>query len=137
MESQQVYRFTDRTRPRGVPVSQKSSETTLGLDPQDVQAESSAAATAWMHPNGHPRRGRPPKMSPQEVLDRIRRLAGSRDGLFRVHHRNSSLYSRARRSFGSWSAAVQAAGLDYSEALMGARRRALKSRRRRSRRTGR
>jgi hypothetical protein len=117
-------------------VFQKSSETVVSLDPNDLQAESSEAAAAWMHPDGHPRRGRPPKMSPQEVLDRIRRLAGSREGLFRVHHRNSSLYSRARRSFGSWSAAVRAAGLDYSEALVGARRRALKARRRRSRRAG-
>lgn len=80
------------------------------------------------------RRGRPPKMSSQELLDRIRRLADSRSGLFRVHERNTSLYASARRKFGSWSAAVQAAGLDYRETLNGARQRSVKTRRRRSRR---
>ena len=77
-----------------------------------------------------PRRGRPREMSDQKLLERIRSLAESSDGLFRVHDRNLSLYSRARRSFGSWSAAVQAAGLDYLEAVSGARLRSLRTRRR-------
>jgi hypothetical protein len=72
-------------------------------------------------------------MSGPELLYRIRRLADSREGLFRVHRRNSGLYARARRTFGSWSAAVKAAGLDYHQALNVARQRALKARRRRSR----
>ncbi len=88
----------------------------------------------WMSALAPRRPGRPLEMSAEELIERIRRIAGSREGLFRVHHRNSGLYSRARRSFGSWSAAVQAAGLDYCEALNGARLRSLRTRRRRSRR---
>ena len=79
-------------------------------------------------------RGRPAGMTVQELLERIRKLAKSRDSLFRVHHRNPSLYARARRRFGSWSAALQAAGLDYREAMTWARQRSIQSRRRRSRR---
>ena len=86
--------------------------------------------TLWMMPHRGRRLGRPPDMSPAELLERIRRLAASRDGLFRVHHRKSGLYARARRNFGSWSAAVEAAGLDYREALNGARRRSIRARRR-------
>ncbi|HEY2954370.1 MAG TPA: hypothetical protein VGK89_03865 [Candidatus Eisenbacteria bacterium] len=74
-------------------------------------------------------------MSAPELLDRIRKLATGPHGLFRVHRRNSKLYARARRSFGSWSAAVAAAGFDYDGVLSGARRGSLKTRRRRSRRT--
>jgi hypothetical protein len=74
--------------------------------------------------------GRPREMSVHDLLERIRRLAASRDGLFRVHRRSAGLYARARRSFGSWSAAVAAAGLDYQAALHGARRRSIRSRRR-------
>jgi len=74
--------------------------------------------------------GRPPEMSVHDLLARIRRLAASRDGLFRVHRRSARLYARARRSFGSWSAAVAAAGLDYQAALHGARRRSIRTRRR-------
>lgn len=88
----------------------------------------------WMSALAPRRRGRPLEMSAEDLIERIRRIAGSREGLFRVHHRNSGLYSRARRSFGSWSAAVQAAGLDYREALNGARLRSIRTRRRRSRR---
>jgi hypothetical protein len=97
------------------------------------RAEPGENGTAWAPLNGR-RRGRPPKMSAAELLDRIRRLAETREGLFRVHQRFSSLYARARRNFGSWSAAVQAAGLDYRLAMNGARQRSLKTRRRRTRR---
>ena len=103
------------------------------IERHDPRAEPEGNGAGWPHPNGR-RRGRPPKMSAPELLDRIRRLAETRDGLFRVHQRFSSLYARARRNFGSWSAAVQAAGLDYREAMSGARQRSLKTRRRRARR---
>jgi len=108
-----------------------------GIDPHELRAEPGGAGPDWERVLPERRRGRPPRMSAQEILDRIRRLAASRGGLFRVHERNASLYARARRFFGSWSAAVVAAGLDYREALSGARRRAASNRRHRSRRTGR
>lgn len=92
--------------------------------------EAAASGMDWIRALPTPRRGRPPKMTAPELLDRIRRLAGSRAGLFRVHQRFASLYARARRHFGSWSAAVAAAGLDYRETLNGARLRSLKTRRR-------
>jgi hypothetical protein len=74
-------------------------------------------------------RGRPLLMSRLELLDRIRDLAGQPDGLFKVHHQDTGLYARARRQFGSWAAAVQAAGLDYGNAVETARRRSLETRR--------
>ena len=50
---------------------------------------------------------------------------------------DSALYARARRLFGSWSAAVRSAGIDY-ESLQGATRaRSLQTRRRNRRRRGR
>ena len=67
-------------------------------------------------------------MSPEEVLEHVRRLADRGDGLFRVHRTHSGLYARARRLFGSWSAAVLAAGLDYGTAIIRARTRALATR---------
>ncbi len=78
-----------------------------------------------------PRRpGRPLEMSAEEVLREIRVRAQQRDGLFRVHLESPALYARARRMFGSWSAAVRGAGLDY-ETLQGvARSRSLQTRRR-------
>src|SRR5262249_31001014 len=76
------------------------------------------------------RRGRPAAMSRDQVLDRIRQLANARGGLFKVHRTHGSLYARARRIFGSWSAAVSAAGVDYHETLATARRRSLLTRRR-------
>jgi|KBSMisStaDraftv2_1062788.scaffolds.fasta_scaffold139321_2 hypothetical protein len=80
--------------------------------------------------NDRPRLGRPLLMTPAQVLERIASL--SREGnLFRVHHVEPGLYARARRQFGSWAAAVNAAGLDYSEALETARRRSLQTRRQR------
>jgi hypothetical protein len=107
-----------------------------GIDHHDLRVEPGNAGPDLMRVPPGRRRGRPPKMSAQEILDRIRRLAVSRGGLFRVHQRNASLYARARRIFGSWSAAVRTAGLDYGEALIGARRRSARKRRHRSRRAG-
>lgn len=75
------------------------------------------------------KRGRPLEMTPAQVLDRIRRLSASGDGLYRIHHTNSDLYARARRQFGSWAAAVAAAGVDYAGAVSAARRRAGETRR--------
>ena len=79
------------------------------------------------------KRGRPLEMSHVEVLARIRLLAGSVDGLFRIHHTHSDLYARARRQFGSWASAVAAAGVDYSNAVNSARQRATETRRQRLR----
>ena len=104
--------------------------------PKELMPLADPATRPEMFAQTLPRRGRPREMTDQKLLERIRGLAESRDGLFRVHDRNLSLYSRARRSFGSWSAAVQAAGLDYLEAVSGARLRSLKTRRR-MRRSGR
>jgi hypothetical protein len=74
-------------------------------------------------------RGRPLLMSRPQLLDRIRDLAGRPDGLFKVHHQDTGLYARARRQFGSWAAAVRAAGIDYGNAVEAARRRSLENRR--------
>jgi hypothetical protein len=73
-------------------------------------------------------------MTRDGVMEAIRRLEASQQGLFRVHRLQAALYARARRLFGSWSLAVTAAGLDYRLAIHRARRRALRSRRLRRRR---
>lgn len=83
---------------------------------------------------GRARRGRPLLMSRERVLERIQALARSENGLFRVHREHPSFYARARRLFGSWSAAVTAAGVDYGSAVGAARARSLHSRRARTRR---
>ena len=83
---------------------------------------------------GRRRRGRPPRMTAPELLDRIRQLAGRAESLFRIHRTHPSLYAVARRRFGSWSEAVRAAGLDYAGAVNLARSRALRKRRRSARR---
>ncbi len=75
------------------------------------------------------RRGRPSLMPPFVLLERIRRLSERRQGLFRIHHTHGDLYARARRQFGSWQAAVRAAGCDYATAIERARRRSLDKRR--------
>lgn len=74
------------------------------------------------------RKGRPLEMSPDEVLQCIRRL-GDAGGLFRVHREHPSLYARARRIFGSWADAIRRAGYDYASAVTEARRRAVSARR--------
>ena len=73
-------------------------------------------------------RGRPVMMTPNAVIERIRHIARS-EGLYKVHHVHGDLYARARRQFGSWAEAVQAAGVDYTAALSVARRRSIETRR--------
>lgn len=80
-------------------------------------------------PRSSRNRGRPLLMSRAQVLDRIRDLSRQPGGLFRVHHQDTGLYARARRQFGSWEAAVRAAGVDYGTAVETARRRSLETRR--------
>jgi hypothetical protein len=82
------------------------------------------------------RRGRPLLMNREQVLEQIRTIATAGDGLFRMHHQHPGLYARARRQFGSWPAAVRAAGVDYGRTLDDARRRSLETRRRRSKPPG-
>jgi len=62
-------------------------------------------------------------MSRDALLDRVREVARTADGLFRVHREHPDLYGRARRMFGSWSEAVRSAGVDYDGAIAHARRR--------------
>ena len=105
------------------------------LDPSPAAASLTGAgvrAEAGV-PEPRRRRGRPPRMTPHKLLDRIRLLARRPQSLFRVHLTHSSLYALARRRFGSWSEAVRAAGLDYDQAVSVARSRALKRRKRRAR----
>jgi len=78
-------------------------------------------------------RGRPILMHAPAVLDKIRQLGRRREGLFRVHHTHPGLYARARRQFGSWAAAVAAAGMDYGSSVSAARQRSVRGRRRRRR----
>lgn len=88
-----------------------------------------ATETVSTEPNPRRRRGRPLEMSPGQLLERIRERAGA-GGLFRVHLAEPALYARARRLFGSWARAVEAAGLDHTAVVSAARRRAHESRRR-------
>lgn len=81
--------------------------------------------------NGAPARrprGRPLEMSREEVLRRIAALA-TEGSLFRVHHEHPALYARARRQFGTWSRALEQAGVDPARTLDEARRRSQASRR--------
>ncbi len=80
-------------------------------------------------PGAARRRGRPPRLAPDEVMERIRDAA-SRGALFRIHREQPALYARARRLWGSWAGALLAAGVDYGQAIADARLRALASRRR-------
>jgi len=78
------------------------------------------------------RRGRPLLMSREAVIEKIRQLAKREEGIFRIHLTHSGLYARARRMFGSWSAAVEAAGVNYGQTLEHARGRALRTRKNRA-----
>lgn len=78
--------------------------------------------------------GRPALMTREAVLERIRALSERPDGLFRVHLRHPALYARARRMFGSWGAAVSAAGIDHAGLTRVARLRAARTRRKNLRR---
>lgn len=82
------------------------------------------------------KRGRPLEMTPQEVLRRIRELA-DRGKLIRVHLDVPALYARARRLFGTWAAALGAAGVNHAAAVAAARELSIESRRRRRRRVAR
>jgi len=77
-------------------------------------------------------RGRPLLMTREAVLEKIRQLAAREEGIFRVHLTHSGLYARARRMFGSWAAALEAAGVNYGQTVAHARGRALRSRRNRA-----
>ena len=77
------------------------------------------------------RRGRAPLMGEGDVLALIRSMNRQPEGLFRVHRQHPDLYARARRMFGSWSAAVVAAGIDYQGVVTLAAQRSLRSRRNR------
>ncbi len=61
-------------------------------------------------------------MTRTDVLTLIRNTARRPPGLLRVHHTRPDLYARARRMFGSWAAAVGAAGLPYEVILRNAQR---------------
>ena len=91
-------------------------------------AEANAAG-----PSRLSRGGRPLLESPARVLERIADLARRGEGLFKVHRTHAALYARARRLFGTWAAAVAAAGVDYRATLESARKRSAENRRRRSR----
>jgi hypothetical protein len=51
----------------------------------------------------------------RRILEDIRELHKQAGGLSRVHRVHPALYAQARRAFGSWRAAVAAAGLDYGQ----------------------
>jgi len=72
-------------------------------------------------------------MTREAVLDLIRRLGRRREGLVAIHVTHPALYARARRCFGSWAAAVRAAGLDYWSEIRRARQHAIDMRRRKRR----
>jgi hypothetical protein len=101
---------------------------------EDLAPARAHTGAATVPDRDHPRRkrGRPLEMTPQEVLKRIRDLA-ERGQLFRVHLDTPALYARARRLYGSWAAALAAAGLNHGAAVAAARQRSLETRRRRRR----
>jgi hypothetical protein len=101
--------------------------------PFDQQPDDDSSVATAPEPMLRRKRGRPLEMSQTEVLARIRHLANTELGLFRIHHTHSDLYARARRQFGSWAAAVAAAGVDYASAVNTARQRATETRRERLR----
>ena len=66
------------------------------------------------------------------MLSLIRAAARRPPGLLRMHHTRPDLYARARRMFGSWAAAVAAAGLGRVATSRQSRRRPNDGRRRRN-----
>ena len=112
-------------------------------EPDNAEPRSEDTTTALLAPEsdrtaaarGSRRPGRPLEMSPNEVLDSIRQLSQRKQGLFRIHLTSPGLYARARRLFGSWSAAVRSAGIDYELSQGLARARSLQTRRRNRRRS--
>lgn len=76
------------------------------------------------------RRGRPALATPAEVVEQIR-AAQADGGLFRVHISRPALYARARRIWGTWAAALAAAGIDHEDTMSDARKRSMDSRRQR------
>ncbi len=114
-------------------VTKRRRRSFAGLHLRVTPRKRAACLPRAMHAIPTPRRrGRPSLMPPVVVLERIRRLAARSEGLFRVHRTHGDLYARARRQFGSWAAAVVAAGCDYQLAVDRARQRALENRRRRA-----
>lgn len=97
------------------------------LAPATAHAAGSATSE---HDGPRRRRGRPLEVLPQEVLRQIRDLE-DRGQLFRVHLDTPALYARARRLFGTWAAALGAAGVNHGETVAAARQRSLETRRRR------
>jgi len=84
--------------------------------------------TSAASPTTPRRRGRPPLVTPEQVLEEIREAA--RGGqLFRVHIHRPALYARARRLFGTWAGALAAAGVDHRSTVEAARRTSLETRR--------
>jgi hypothetical protein len=61
----------------------------------------------------------------EHVVSVIRELHGQAGGLSRVHRTHPALYAQARRAFGTWRAAVAAAGIDYTHELHQSLRRGL------------
>jgi hypothetical protein len=108
------------------------------MDPVSTSRPASPTAARSVPGEGEATRrppGRPALMTPEAVLARIRALSQRDDGLFRIHRRFPALYARARRMFGSWGAAVSAAGLDAVGLARAARLRAARTRRQ-NRRSG-
>ena len=112
--------------------SAETSESTAAITPHTLAQSAAVDFDALRTPaRGTGRRpGRPLEMAPDDVLRVIRELSAGKRGLFRVHITSPGLYARARRLFGSWSAAVRRAGVDYELAQSVARVRSLKTRRR-------
>ena len=88
----------------------------------------SEPAEEELRPPARRPRGRPLLMNRARALELIHEAA--RDGrMFRVHLEQPALYARARRMWGSWSAALAAAGIDYEQVVHSARRRSVDTRR--------
>jgi hypothetical protein len=97
---------------------------------EDRSAVRASALSAALDGTGGRKRGRgrPLLMPPETVLEKIRHLARREEGIFRVHLTHSGLYARARRMFGSWAAALEAAGVNYQSTIEEARGRSLRAR---------